>query len=138
MTPEFYEPEFQDFLDRLDLYGGRLETWPIEARAAAEAMLERSPEARAQLDAMRRAEAALLRSQTVRSEGLDDLAARAMRVAQDRPRETEMRRRLPWAVAGVVALMAGLYVGQLPASTGEGPTEIVTAALDQSGAHDVW
>jgi len=133
MTPDV----LQEFLDRLDLYGGRLETWPIEAREAAEAMLETSPEARAHLDAMRRAETALLRSQAIRREDIDGLAARAMRAAQDRPRQTAMRR-LPWAVAGVVALVLGLYVGQLPSSSGEGPTEIVTAALDQSGGHDVW
>jgi hypothetical protein len=137
MTPEFHESEFQDFLDRLDLYGGRLENWPIEARAAAETMLEKSPDARGQLDAMRRAEAALLQSQAIRREDVDDLAARAMRAAQNHPRQTTMRR-LPWAVAGVAALVAGLYVGQLPSSASEGPSEIVTAALDQSGAHDVW
>jgi len=137
MTPESHESEFQEFLDRLDLYGGRLETWPIEAREAAEAMLETTPEARAHLDAMRRAEAALMRTQTAPRGGVDDLAARAMRAAQERPRQTAMRR-LPWAVAGMAALVAGLYVGQLPSSAGEGPTEIVTAALDQSGGHDVW
>ena len=84
---------------------------------------------------MRRAETALLQSQAIGSEG--DLAARAMRATQDHPRRTAMRR-LPWAVAGMAALVAGLYVGQLPASAGEGPSEIVTAALDQSGGHDVW
>jgi ElaB/YqjD/DUF883 family membrane-anchored ribosome-binding protein len=137
MTPESHESEFQEFLDRLDLYGGRLEDWPVEARVAAEALLEHSPEARAQLNAMRRAEAALLQSQAIRSEGVDDFVARAMQAAQDRPRQAVVRR-LPWAVAGVAALVAGLYVGQLPASAGEGPSEIVTAALDQSGGHDVW
>lgn len=134
MTPE--DAQFQEFLDRLDLYGGRLETWPPEARAAAETMLETSPEARAQLDAMRRVEAALLQSQASRSEDIDEFAARAMRATQDHPRPAAMRR-LPWAVAGVAALVAGLYVGQLPASA-EGPSDIVTAALDQSGGHDVW
>lgn len=137
MTPESHESGFQEFLDRLDLYGGRLETWPLDARAAAETMLETSPEARAQLDAMRRAEAALLQSQATHNEGVDEIAVRAMQATQDRPRQAVVRR-LPWAVAGVAALVAGLYVGQLPASAGEGPSEIVTAALDQSGGHDVW
>jgi ferric-dicitrate binding protein FerR (iron transport regulator) len=136
MTPE-ESYAFQEFLDRLDLYGGRLESWPHEARAAAETMLAKSPEAQAQLDAMRRVETALQQSQTIRSDGIDAFAARAMRAAQDRPRQTVVRR-LPWAVAGVVALVAGLYVGQLPGSAGEGPSDIVTAALDQSGGHDVW
>ena len=98
-------------------------------------MLKTSPEARVQLDAMRRAEAVLLQSQAIRSEGVDEMAVRAMQAMQDHPRRTAMRR-LPWAVAGMAALVAGLYVGQLPAS--QGPTEIVTAALDQSGGHDVW
>jgi hypothetical protein len=131
------EPDFQAFLDRLDLYGGRLENWPVEARAAAEALLERSLEARAQLNAMRRAEAVLMQSQATRADDLNEIAARAMQSAQARPQQVAIRR-LPWAVAAMVALIAGLYVGQLPMST-EGPTEIVTAALDQSGgSHDVW
>ncbi|HTW34675.1 MAG TPA: hypothetical protein VMD53_08655 [Rhizomicrobium sp.] len=138
MTPEDSQgSELQEFLDRLDLYGGRLENWPVEPRAAAEALLQVSPEARAQLEAMRRAEAALMQSPGTETSGIDDLASRAMRAAQDRPRQTAMRR-LPWAVAGMVALAAGLYVGQLPATGSDGPTEIVTAALDQSGGHDVW
>jgi ferric-dicitrate binding protein FerR (iron transport regulator) len=131
MTPE----EFQEFLDRLDLYGGRLEAWPEDARAAAEALLARSPEARAQFSAMQRVEAALLQSRAVDAKGFGDVASRAMQARQDRPRSTPMRR-LPWAVAGMVALVAGLYVGALPRT--EGPTEIVTAALDQSGGYDVW
>lgn len=131
------EPNFQAFLDRLDLYGGRLENWPVEARAAAETLLERSLEARAQLNAMRRAEAVLMQPQAMRTENLTEIAARAMQSAQARPHQTAIRR-LPWAVAAMVALIAGLYVGQLPMPT-EGPTEIVTAALDQSGgSHDVW
>ena len=130
-------PEFQEFLDRLDLYGGRLENWPVEARAAAEALLERSPDARAQWNAMRRAEAALTQSRAGETNGINDTAARAMRAAQYRPREAAIRR-LPWAVAGMMALAAGLYIGQLPAQATESPTEIVTAALDQSGGHDVW
>jgi ferric-dicitrate binding protein FerR (iron transport regulator) len=135
MTPE--ESQFQEFLDRLDLYGGRLETWPAEARAAAEALLEHSPEARAQLNAMRRAETALTQSQAIHDEEINDIAARAMQSAQARPQQPAIRR-LPWAVAAMVALIAGVYVGQLPTSSEE-PTEIVTAALDQSGgSHDVW
>jgi hypothetical protein len=132
MTPE----EFQEFLDRLDLYGGRLEAWPVEARAAADALLAASPEARAQLSAMQRAEAALLQTQVIETKGANDIAARAMRGAQQHSRPAAVRR-LPWAVAGMVALVAGLYVGALPYTT-EGPTEIVTAALDQSGGNDVW
>ena len=131
-------PDFQEFLDRLDLYGGRLENWPAEARAAAETLLEHAAEARAQLNAMRRAEAALLQSQATGTQAINDVAARAMQAAQIRPREVAIRR-LPWAVAAVAALVAGLYVGQLPMQANEGPSEIVTAALDQSGgSHDVW
>jgi hypothetical protein len=128
---------FQEFLDRLDLYGGRLEDWPVEARAAAEALLEHSSQARAQWNAMRRAEAALMQSQSIRDEGISDIAARAMQSAQAHPHPAAIRR-LPWAVAAMAALIAGVYIGQLPASAEE-PTEIVTAALDQSGgSHDVW
>ena len=133
MTPEV----FLEFLDRLDLYGGRLENWPVEARAAAEALLEHSPEARAQLNAMRRAEAALMQSLASETGKINDIAARAMQSAQAHPQPAAIRR-LPWAVAAMVALIAGLYVGQMPMSAEE-PTEIVTAALDQSGgSHDVW
>jgi len=134
MTPE--DSQFQEFLDRLDLYGGRLEDWPVEARAAAEALLEHSSEARAQWTAMRRAEAALMQSQSIGNEGIDNIAARAMQSAQAHPHPAAIRR-LPWAVAAMAALIAGLYIGQLPPT--EEPTEIVTAALDQSGgSHDVW
>lgn len=138
MTPkDSHGAEFQEFLDRLDLYGGRLEDWPLETRAAAEALLEHSPEARTQWNAMRRAEAALMQSQAIRDQGANDIAARAMQSAQAHPQQYAMRR-LPWAVAAMVALIAGVYVGQLSTSTEE-PTEIVTAALDQSGgSHDVW
>jgi hypothetical protein len=137
MTPESHGSEFQEFLDRLDLHGGRLENWPVEARAAAEALLEHSPEARAQLGAMRRAEAALMQSQATEAQKINDIAARAMQAAQTVPHQAAIRR-LPWAVAAMVALIAGVYVGQLSTSAEE-PTEIVTAALDQSGgSHDVW
>ena len=137
MTPESYESEFQEFLDRLDLYGGRLEDWPVEARAAAEALLEHSSQARAQWNAMRRAEAALMQSRAIHDEKINDIAALAMQSAQARPQQPAIRR-LPWAVAAMVALIAGVYIGQLPTSNEE-PTEIVTAALDQSGgSHDVW
>ena len=134
MTPE--DSQFQEFLDRLDLYGGRMEDWPVEARAAAEALLEHSSEARAQWNAMRRAEAALMQSQAIANDGIDNIAARAMQSAQAHPHPAAIRR-LPWAVAAMAALIAGLYIGQLPSA--EEPTEIVTAALDQSGgSHDVW
>ncbi len=135
MTPD--ESQFLEFLDRLDLYGGRLEDWPREARAAAAVLLEHSPEARAQLNAMRRAETVLTQSQAIHDEGINAIAARAMQSAQAHPHPAAIRR-LPWAVAAMVALIAGVYVGQLSTSTEE-PTEIVTAALDQSGgSHDVW
>jgi len=131
MTPESLE----EFLDRLDLYGGNLETWPDEARDAAQALLSASPEARAHLSAMRRAEATLAQTRATHAKGVDDLTFRVMQMAQARP-HTAIRR-LPWAVAGMMALAAGLYVGALPRMS-EGPSEIVTAALDQSGGHDVW
>jgi len=132
MTPE----SFEEFLDRLDLYGGNLETWPVEARDAAQALLAASPEARAHLSAMRRVESALAQTRATYAKGVDDLTFRVMQVAQVRPQHTAIRR-LPWAVAGMMALAAGLYVGALPRMS-EGPSEIVTAALDQSGGHDVW
>ncbi|HUO94390.1 MAG TPA: hypothetical protein VMU22_15800 [Rhizomicrobium sp.] len=130
MTPKGLD----EFLERLDLYGGSLAAWPVEARAEAEALLARSPDARAHLVAMQRVESAL--AQTRMCDTGDDLAFRATQARQARPEHAVMRQ-LPWAVAGMVAIAAGLYVGALPRIS-EGPSEIVSAALDQSGGHDVW
>lgn len=132
MTPD----DIREFLDRLDRYGGTLDDWPPLARAAADAVLEASAEARAQLASMRRAEAALADTQGMSAATASMLAVRAMQSRQEGRRERAARR-LSWAVAGALALVAGLCVGALP-RTDEGPSDLVTAALDQSGGHDVW
>jgi len=132
MTPD----DIEEFCEVLDRYGGRPEDWPPPARARAEALLAASPRARAQLSAMRRVEAALAAAQPADAKGADTLAFHAMRAIQDNPRR-RMTRRLSWALAGSLALIAGVYVGAVP-QTSENPADIVTAALDQPGGHDVW
>jgi hypothetical protein len=132
MTPD----DIEEFLEVLDRYGGRLEDWPQLARARAEALLAASPQARTQLSAMRRAEAALAATRPADAKGTDTLAFHAMRAIQDKPRR-RVRRRLSWALAGTLALIAGVYVGAAPLAS-ENPADIVTAALDQPGGHDVW
>jgi hypothetical protein len=129
--------DIQEFLDRLDLYGGRLEDWPPLARTAAETTLEVSSEARAHLAAMRRAEDALLLSRAVIHGGIGATAARAMQAPQIDRRQTFVRR-LPWAAAGAVALLAGFYVGAVPREHNDTAADVAVALLDQSGDHDVW
>jgi hypothetical protein len=131
MTPE----ELQKFLDRLDLYGGQIESWPPQERADAQSLLQISAEARAQLSAMKRVEAALAASQSNSSLTSDAIAQRAMLARQDRPGAIAMRR-MSWALAGTLALVAGFYVGTLHGAY-ETPGDAVAAALDQGG-HDVW
>jgi hypothetical protein len=129
--------DMQEFLDWLDLYGGRLENWPPLARAAAEAMLEISSEARAHLAAMRRAEDALMQSRAVDRDGAGAMAAQAMQAPQiDRRRI--LIRRTPWAAAAAFALAAGFYVGALPATHNDTAADMTVAVLDQTGDHDVW
>lgn len=132
MTPD----DLRDFLDSLDLYGGRLEAWPDDLRRTAQELLAVSQEARAHLAAMRRAELALVATRGVGSIACDALVAGAMRHHQERVQPV-LRRRLPWAAAAVVALVAGVYVGQIPKAN-DNPTDVVMAALDPSGGHDVW
>jgi len=132
MTPD----ELEDFLGNLDRFGGRIEDWPEEARRNGEAPLASSAQARAQLAAMRRAEAALAATRPADGTTGDVMAFHAMRAIQDNPRRF-VARRLSWVLAGSIALIAGLYVGRIPQAS-VNPTDIVTAALDPSGAHDVW
>jgi len=129
--------DIQEVLDWLDLYGGRLENWPPLARAAAEVTLEYSPDARAALAAMRRVEEALMRSQAIDAGGVDAIAARAMQAPQMDGRRILMRR-LPWAAAAAAALLAGFYVGVMPAEHNDTAADTTLAMLDQSGDHDVW
>ena len=132
MTPS----EMDEFLDLLDRYGGRLEDWPAEARARAEAWQGQSIVAAGQLAAMRRVEAALAASRMNAPAEASALAARAMQQRQHDPRQ-RLARRISWGVAGALALFAGLYVGSLP-RLDTAPSDIVAAALDQSGGRDVW
>ena len=126
----------EEILDELDLRGGRLENWPAQDRAAAEALLDSSSEARGHLAAMRRVESALAQTQPAANTNIDSIAARAMRSAQDTSRRVAMRR-VSWAFAGSLALFAGLYVGAQP-EPNDAPADMVVAALGQSGDHDAW
>lgn len=121
---------FDEFLDGLDRYGGRLADWPEERRAQAAALLESSEGARAELAAMQRVEAALVRTRA--ASGVQTFAARAVQAPQER---RQPRARVGWALAGAVALMAGFYVGSLPRHA-EDPATMVAASL--SGGQDVW
>jgi hypothetical protein len=132
MTPN----EMDEFLDLLDRYGGRLEDWPAEARAKAEAWQQASTVAAQQIAAVRRMEAALAASRLDMPVDAFGLAARAMQQRQHTARKL-LARRISWGVAGALALVAGFYVGSLP-SLDAAPSDIVAAALDQSGGHDVW
>jgi hypothetical protein len=133
MTPN----EMEEFLDMLDRYGGRLETWPPEARAKAEAWRDRCAVAAGQIDAMRRVEAALAATRATVAGGANATAARAMQAHQENPRQA-MARRISWGVAGALALVAGVYIGSLPLLGSSAPAEIVADALNQSGGVDVW
>jgi hypothetical protein len=132
MTPN----EMDEFLDLLDRYGGGLERWPAEARAKAEAWQKKSAVAGRQIAAMRRVEAALAATNPAIPVETNALAARAMQNRQHDPRQV-LARRVSWGVAGTLALVAGLYVGSLP-RLDAAPSDIVAAALDQSGGRDVW
>jgi len=132
MTPN----EMEEFLDLLDRYGGQLEDWPAEAREKAEAWQQASAVAARQIAAMRRAEAALAASRPIVPAEANALAARAMRERQENPGQM-LARRISWGVAGALALVAGVYVGSLP-RLDAAPSDIVAAALDQSGGRDVW
>lgn len=132
MTPN----DMEEFLDMLDRYGGRLEAWPAEARAKAEAWQQNCPTAAAQIRAMRRVESALAATRTNIATGADATAARAMLARQVNPRQA-MARRISLGVAGALALVAGVYIGSLPRLS-TAPSDIVADALNQSGGHDVW
>jgi hypothetical protein len=132
MTPN----EMEEFLDLLDRHGGRLENWPAEARARAVAWQQMSAVAARQLAAMRRMEAALAATHPNVPAEANPLAARAMQVKQENPRQV-LARRISFGVAGALALFAGVYVGSLPRLDAT-PSDIVAAALDQSGGRDVW
>jgi len=132
MTPN----EMEELLDLLDRHGGRLENWPAEARAKAEAWRQDSAVAARQIAAMRRVEAALAASHPGVPDEANALAARAMQEHQNNPQRM-LARRISWGVAGALALVAGVYVGSLP-RLDAAPSDIVAAALDQSGGRDVW
>lgn len=125
----------QKFLDNLDRYGGRIENWPPQEHADAQSLLESSAEARAQFSAVTRMEAALATTQPDAAGTLDAMAQRAMQAKQIRP-VTKTARRMTWAFAGTLALVAGLYVGSLNRRY-ETQSDVIAATLDQGG-HDVW
>jgi hypothetical protein len=126
--------DLEEFLDALDRYGANLENWPQQARM--QALLARSPVARAHLAAMARTEAALKQTRMIPMPDVSELVARAMRHRQERPQAVVVRR-LSWAGAGALALAIGIFVGATPATTDD-PVNVVTAALAQTDGHDVW
>jgi hypothetical protein len=125
-----------EFLDALDLYGAQTERWPQAEREQAQILIARSPQARAQWQAMERAERALLRTRTVCDATDGGMTARILRLRQDNPRR-HAARRASWAVAASFAVIAGLYVGAAPQPS-DNPEDIVVAALAPSGGHDAW
>jgi hypothetical protein len=132
MTPD----DLDEFLGALDRLGGVLDTWPPQVRAQAESALADSAEARTHLAAMQRAEAVLAATRRAADPAPDDMAGRAIRSAQARPQQI-VKQRLSWAAAGMLALVAGLYVGSIPRNM-DNPSDVVTAALDPAESHDVW
>ncbi len=133
MTKDVYT--LQAFLDELDRLGGDLAHWPSQLRLDAEALLATSVQARAGLEAMRKAEAVLTWTQTKHSAAPDVMAALAMRYPQVRSHSGAVRR-LSWAAAGAAALAFGLFVGAWPIQN-NAPADFVAAALEQPGGSDV-
>lgn len=130
------DKSLDEFLTDLDRYGGRISDWPSEAGSRAEALLERSADARSHLAAMRRVEAALSIPPSLSGPAIDVVVMRAMQSAQLHMRGTTIRR-ASWLMVGTLALIAGLYVGTL-SGPGDSPSDVVAAALGQTEAHDVW
>jgi hypothetical protein len=124
----------KEFLEDLDLYGGDLATWPAAKKVDADKVLQKSAQARAELAAMRQAEAVLSATRVTHIVNGQSIAACAMRARQERP-VTVAIRRTSWLVAGSAALVLGIVAGILPFS--ERPSDVLGAALDQVSGSDV-
>ena len=123
----------EEFLSLLDELGGDIARWPAHLREDAQALLTRSPEARAGLAAMRDVENLLAASA---APGFDTgaIAARATQHPQARrPLLPPALRRISFAALGVTALAAGILVGMTPPS-GTAIVGSVQMALNGSGS----
>jgi anti-sigma-K factor RskA len=127
----------EEFNDLLDAKGPNPDTWPWLKRRAAKALLTRSGEARAALDAARQADAFL--AEALRPAPLDPaLRARldTIPLAHRRAMKTPavvMRQLRPWWYAGAATAMASVIAGfvvgaALPADFDE-PESVAIASL---------
>lgn len=123
----------EEFLSLLDELGGDIARWPAHLREDAQALLTRSPEARAGLAAMQAVES-LLAASSLSAFDTAAMAARATQAAQARrPLLTPALRRASFAALGVTALAAGILVGMIPPS-GSAIVGSVQMALNGSGS----
>jgi len=105
----------EEFNDLLDAKGPNPDTWPWLKRRAAKALLTRSPDARAALEAARQADTFL--AGALRPAPLNPaLRARLDTIPLAHPRATEttavaMRQLRPWWYAGAATAMASVIAG---------------------------
>lgn len=106
----------EEFLALLDERGGDIARWPVHLRESAEALLARSPSARAALKAMRAVEGLLTNAPALTFDTAA-IAARATQMPQARGSLlAPALRRVSFAALGVMALGAGILVGATPPS----------------------
>ena len=126
----------EEFFSLLDERGGDIARWPVHLREGAEALLARSPAARAALKAVQEVEGLLANAPALTFDTAA-IAARATQAPQARGALlTPALRRVSFAALGVMALAAGVLVGATPPS-GTAIVGSVRMALN-GGAGDVW
>jgi anti-sigma factor RsiW len=106
----------EEFCSLLDELGSDPARWPAASRTDAEALLARSPKARADLKAMQAVERLLARP----APAFDGtaVAARASQARQaSRPLLSPALRKVSFAALGVASLAAGILVGMTPPNT---------------------
>ena len=125
------------FEDHLDRRGSNLARWPAEIRTGAMALLETSPRARAMLRAMEDVEALLQVRRAPSVEGVEMIAAVAMRHRQVVP-QRRLSRGAAWSAAAGIALFLGCLLGGIaPQQHDDTPEVTLAASLDATGAIDV-
>lgn len=126
----------------LSAYGANPKRWPAAERAAAEALLSRSPEARGALEEARALDATLDRA-TLPIPRFDPIALAAAISATPQARRQSARRRGGWlgwtplaglvaaGVAGLVIGLSGLAPSPSVAASVEPPASIFSQDVDQ-------